>query len=69
VEDRQGEVAPAAFGRRLVHLQRVLEVEDLLCADAVVDEPVERRQQSGPTVEAVAFFRSASSTDGTATSG
>src|SRR6478736_3786536 len=45
VDDRQRVVAPAALGRRLVHLERVLEVEQLLGAAAVVDEPVERRQE------------------------
>ena len=51
VEDRQRKVAPASLGRGLVHLQLVLEVEQLLCADAVVDQPVERRQQCGTTLE------------------
>ena len=54
VEDRQGEVAPAALGRGLVHLERVLEVEQLLGADAIVDEPVERRQQRRTAFEAIA---------------
>jgi hypothetical protein len=42
---REGVVAPAALGGRLVHLEGVLEVEELLCPFAVVDQPVERRQQ------------------------
>ena len=42
VEDRQREVAPAAFVLGLVHLEDVLEAPELLGADAVVDEPVER---------------------------
>ena len=54
VEDRQGEVAPAALGRGLVHLERVLVVEQLLGADAVVDEPVERRQQRRAPLELLA---------------
>src|ERR1051325_10673160 len=51
VENREGEVAPAALGRRLVHLERVFEVEELLRADAVVDETVERRQERRPALE------------------
>src|SRR6188474_2703568 len=42
VENRQREVAPAPLRRRLVHLERVLEVEQLLRTRPVVDEPVER---------------------------
>src|SRR6476469_4773881 len=44
VEDRQREVAPAALVLGLVHLEDVLETPQLLGADAVVDEPVERRE-------------------------
>ena len=51
MEDGQGEVAPAALGGGLVHLERVLEVEQLLGARPVVDEPVERRQQRRPSFE------------------
>ena len=47
----QGEVAPAALGGGLVHLERVLEVEQLLGARPVVDEAVERRQQRRPPFE------------------
>src|SRR5215210_658241 len=53
VEDRQREVAPAPFGGRLVHLEVVLEVEELLRASAVVDQPVERRQERRATLEVV----------------
>ena len=53
VEYRESEVAPATLGGRLVHLERVLEVEQLLGADTVVDEPVERRQQSRASLEVV----------------
>ena len=52
MEDRQRVVAPAALGRRLVHLERVLEVEQLLGAAAVVDEPVERGQEHRAPFEA-----------------
>src|SRR5205085_4877811 len=45
---------PAALRGRLVHLERVLELEDLLGPNAIVDEPVERRQQRGSPLEAVA---------------
>ena len=54
VEHREGEVAPAAFGRGLVHLEGVLELEQLLRAAPVVDEPVERRQQRRPPLEVAA---------------
>ena len=57
VEDRQREVAPAALGRRLVHLERVLELEQLLGPHAIVDEPVEGRQQRRPSPEAVVQVR------------
>ena len=43
VEYREGEVTPPALGGRLLHLERVLELEQLLRPGAVVDEPVERR--------------------------
>src|SRR5689334_21797525 len=39
--------------RRLVHLQLVLEAEQLRRALAVVSQPVERRQQRHPSLEAV----------------
>jgi len=41
VQDRQREVPPPALGRGLVHLQLVIELEQLHGALAVVDEPVE----------------------------
>ena len=43
---REGEVAPPALVLRLVHLEDVLEVEQLLRPRAVVDEPVERRRSA-----------------------
>ena len=61
VEHREGEVAPAALGRGLVHLEGVLELEQLLRAAPVVDEPVERRQQRRPSLEVGA--RAASGVD------
>src|SRR4051812_29944347 len=51
VQDRQREVAPAPLRSRLVHLERVLELEELLRAAPVVDQPVEGRQQRCPTLE------------------
>ena len=42
VEDRKCEVAPPSLRGRLVHLQHVLEVEQLAGALAVMDQPVER---------------------------
>ena len=51
VEHREGVVAPAALGRGLVHLEGVLELEQLLRAAPVVDEPVERRQQRRASLE------------------
>ena len=45
VEDRQREVAPPPSGPGLVHLQRVLVVEELAEADPVVHQAVERGQQ------------------------
>jgi hypothetical protein len=45
VEDRKREVAPTSLGLRLVHLQHVLEAEQVDGAGAVVDPAVERRQQ------------------------
>ncbi len=57
MEDRQREVAPAALRGRLVHLERVLELEQLLGPHAIVDEPVEGRQQRGPALEAVVQVR------------
>ena len=47
VQHRERVVAPSALGRGLVHLELVVEVEQLEGALAVVDEPVERRQQRG----------------------
>jgi hypothetical protein len=40
-QDRQREVPPPALGRGLVHLQLVVEAEQLHGALAVVDQPVE----------------------------
>ncbi len=48
VQHRQREVAPPAGGGGLVHLQRVLEAEQLQRPAAVVHEPVERGQQRRP---------------------
>ena len=45
IKDRQCEVPPPALGGWLVHLQLVVEFEQLDGALAVMDEPVERRQQ------------------------
>ena len=50
-------VAPPALGGGLVHLEGVLEVEQLEGSDAVVDEPVERRQQRRPALEVAAEQR------------
>jgi hypothetical protein len=47
-QDRQREVPPPALGRGLVHLQLVLEAEQLDGALSVMDEPVEGRQQRRP---------------------
>jgi hypothetical protein len=41
-QDRQREVPPPALGRGLVHLQLVVEAEQLDRPLAVVDQPVER---------------------------
>ena len=57
VEHGQREVAPAPLRLRLVHLERVLEVEQLLRPRAVVDQPVERRQQRRPPFEATVDLR------------
>src|SRR5204863_3789117 len=46
-----------ALGGRLVHLQRVLEVEQLQDADAIVDETVERRQQRRAAQEVAVQIR------------
>src|SRR5262249_22974638 len=51
VEDRQREVAPPSLVSRLVHLQGVLEVEQIPRADAIMDQPVEWRQQRRTTLE------------------
>jgi hypothetical protein len=40
-QDRQREVPPLALGRGLVHLELVVEAEQLHGALAVVDQPVE----------------------------
>src|SRR4051794_41887066 len=51
VEDRQREVAPPPLRGRLVHLEDVLEAEEVGRARAVVDQAVERRQQRGAAGE------------------
>jgi hypothetical protein len=51
VQDRQRVVAPDPLGLRLVHLQHVVEAEQLVEALAVHHQPVERRQQRGATLE------------------
>jgi hypothetical protein len=51
VEHRQREIAPPPLLLGLVHLEDVLEAEELLGADPVVDEPVKRRQQCRATRE------------------
>src|SRR3954447_9783084 len=51
VQDWQREIAPAPLRSRLVHLERVLELEQLLRTAPVVDQPVERRQQRRPSLE------------------
>ncbi len=45
VQHREREVPPASLFLRLVHLQRVFEVEQLHGPNTVVDQPVEGRQQ------------------------
>ena len=47
------EVAPAPLLLRLVHLERVLEVEQVQRASPVVAQPIERRQEGGSTFEAL----------------
>ena len=54
VQDRQREVPPAPLGGGLVHLQLVVELEELDGALAVVDQPVEGRQQRRPAGERLA---------------
>ena len=44
-------VAPPALVDGFVHLQRVLELEQIDHACAVVDQAVEGRQQRGPSLE------------------
>ena len=51
VQHGEREVAPAARRLGLVHLEHVLEVEELDRTDAVVDEPVERREERGAALE------------------
>src|SRR5215813_15542483 len=51
VEDWQRVIAPLAFRGRLVDLDTVLESENVDCALPVEDQPIERRQQRGPTGE------------------
>ena len=50
-QDRHRPVAPAPLGGRLVHLQLVVELEQLGHPLAVVDQPVERGQQRRPAGE------------------
>jgi hypothetical protein len=45
MQDRQREVPPAALRRRLVHLQHVLEAEQIRRPRPIVDEAVEGREQ------------------------
>ena len=47
VEDRQREIAPAPLVLRLVHLEQVVEVEQLAGPGPVVGQAIERRQQRG----------------------
>ena len=51
VQDRQCVVAPPALRGRLVHLQDVVELEELAHPPAVGEEPVERREQRRAAVE------------------
>ena len=51
VQDRQRVVPPAATGDRLVHLELVLELEQVGRANPVVHEAVERGQQRRPGLE------------------
>jgi MFS family permease len=51
VQDGQGVVPPPALVPGLVHLEDVLEVEELLGADPVVHQPVEGREQRGAPLE------------------
>ena len=51
VQDGKREVPPTTLVLRLVHLQVVLEVEQLLGSDAVVDQAIERRQQCRAPLE------------------
>ena len=53
VEDGKRPVAPAPGGGRLVHLQLVVELEQLGHPLAVEHQPVQRRQQRGATLELV----------------
>ena len=57
VQDREGVVAPPALGGRLVHLEVVVELEDLGHPLAVVQQPVERREQRGPAGEGLPELR------------
>ncbi len=54
MQDRQRPVAPAAGGLRLVHLELVVELEQLAHPLAVEDEPVQRGQQRGAPHERLA---------------
>ena len=51
VEDRERVVAPDPLLDRLVHLEQVVELEELVEPLAVLDQPVERRQQRGAALE------------------
>ena len=51
VEDRQRVVAPDPLLDGLVHLEQVVELEELVEPLAVLDQPVERREQRGAARE------------------
>src|SRR5258705_11618366 len=51
VEDRKREVSPTSLLLRLVHLQRVFEIEQVHRTGPVVNQTVERRQQRGASLE------------------
>ena len=51
VQDRQRPVAPPPLGHRLVHLELVVELEQLGHPLAVEHQPVQRRQQDGASAE------------------
>ena len=57
VQHREGEVAPAPLRGGLVHLERVVELEQLERPRPVVDEPVEGREKRCASLEVVAERR------------